>query len=326
VEYPLTNFAAEAAAEMAKMTNMDERLEAIYQRRGTNYYSETKSPQEAKEKIREEMRKELMTMAAGKQANAFATELFDKEPARPENLPALAAQKGLTAKVSAPFDREDGPKDIHVSADFARKAFTLSPTNEPFAGPLAGEDAVYVIGWEKKIPSEILPLEQIRDRVTADYKYDVARSMARQAGEAAYATLTNGLAQGKPFTNLCAELKLQPSALPPFSLSTRSMPEAEQHLSLTQLKQMAFATDPGKVSVFQPTSDGGALLFVKAKLPVDPAKLRAELPEFVNYVRQTRQNEAFNEWFRRQAERGLRDTPLAAPKPPPAMGSSSAKS
>src|SRR6266850_2615819 len=94
VEYVLTNFLADANVEMAKMTNIDERLEAVYQQRGTNYYREVKSPQEAKEKIREEMRKELMTMAAAKPANAFANEVFDKEPIRPENLATLAKEKG----------------------------------------------------------------------------------------------------------------------------------------------------------------------------------------------------------------------------------------
>jgi hypothetical protein len=36
-------------------------------------------------------------------------------------------------------------------------------------------------------------------------------------------------------------------------------------------------------------------------------------------VRQSRQNEAFNEWFRKEAEKGLRDTPLNKPQTPPAM-------
>jgi hypothetical protein len=31
-----------------------------------------------------------------------------------------------------------------------------------------------------------------------------------------------------------------------------------------------------------------------------------ELPGFVDYLRQTRQNEAFQAWFRKQADRGLR--------------------
>ena len=329
VEYVLTNFLAEANEEMAKMTNIDQRLEAVYQQRGTNYYREAKSPQEAKEKIREEMRKELMAMAANKKAGPFANELFDKEPVRAQNLAALAEEKGLTLKVTAPFDLEDGPKDIKVSGDFAKKAFGLSPTNEPYAGPLLGDEALYVIAFDKRIPSEIPPLDQIRERVTADYKNDQARSLARQAGQALYATLTNGMAQGKTFSNICAEAKFQATELPPFSLSTRAVPQAEEHISLNGrggLKEIAFSTQPGKLSNFQPTTEGGFILYVKSKLPLDQAKMNADLPSFVESVRQTRQSEAFNEWFRRQAERGLRDTPLGWPKTAPSLNSRRAKS
>jgi len=265
-----------------------------------------------------------MTRAAHKQANAFATELFDKKPTAPENLATLAKDKGLTVKTTAPFDRKDGPTEIKVNDNFAKAAFALTPTEEPFAAPIAGDDAVYVIGFNKRISSEIPPLEQIRDRVTADYKYDQARSMARQAGQALYLALTNGLTEGKSFSNICAEAKLQVTALPPFSLSTRTLPEVEDHISLNGaggrggLKELAFGTPPGKVSVFQPTSEGGVILFVKAKLPIDQTKMSGELPGFVDYVRQTRQNEAFQEWFRKQVERNMRDTPLFAPKPAPA--------
>ena len=76
------------------------------------------------------------------------------------------------------------------------------------------------------------------------------------------------------------------------------------------------------------TADGGIIVFVKAKLPMNEEKMKTDLPAFVAYVRQTRQNEAFNDWFRKEAERGLRDTPQAQqnpnqPKPP---GAGSAKS
>jgi hypothetical protein len=34
------------------------------------------------------------------------------------------------------------------------------------------------------------------------------------------------------------------------------------------------------------------------------------LPNFITSVRQSRQTEAFNDWFKKEAEKGLRDTPL----------------
>jgi hypothetical protein len=38
--------------------------------------------------------------------------------------------------------------------------------------------------------------------------------------------------------------------------------------------------------------------------------VQKELPDFLAMLRQTAQNEAFNDWFRRQAEVGLRNTPV----------------
>jgi len=67
------------------------------------------------------------------------------------------------------------------------------------------------------------------------------------------------------------------------------------------------------------TPNGGVIVHVKSKLPLDESKIAASMPAFLNAVRQNRQNEAFNDWFRREAEKGLRDTPLARQQVPPAM-------
>jgi hypothetical protein len=49
--------------------------------------------------------------------------------------------------------------------------------------------------------------------------------------------------------------------------------------------------------------------------------MSTSLPAFANYARQNRQSEAFNDWFRKEADKGLRDTPLARPPVSPSMGS-----
>ena len=63
---------------------------------------------------------------------------------------------------------------------------------------------------------------------------------------------------------------------------------------------------------------------MRERLPLELAKMTAELPAFMNSVRQARQNEAFNDWFRKEAEKGLRDTPIFQ-KPPPQMTGSPKK-
>jgi len=322
VKFDLTNFLAEANQELARMTNLDLQIDQAYQQGGTNFLREAnaKSLDEAKEKIREARRKEFQLQSARKKALEFATPLFDMEPMRSENLDKLAKEKGLVVRTTAPFDLRDGPTDLEVGPDFAQKAFART-TNDPFAGPILGEDGVYVIALNQKIPSHNPPLDQIRAQVVKDYQFSQALELARKAGRDFYQTLTNGLAQSNTLAAICTQAKLQLVELPPFSLSTRELPEVEHHLPLNQFKQIVFSTALGNASPFTMTTEGGVVVYVKAKLPLDVAKMNDSLPAFARAVRQNRQNEAFNEWFRREAEKGLRDTPLAKPQTPPALGS-----
>jgi hypothetical protein len=321
VKFDFTNYLADANQELARMTNLDQQIDEAYRLGGTNFLREAKAQtvEEAKVKVREGELKKVQAQTARRKATDFATPLFDMEPLRAENLERLAKEKGLTVKVSAPFDRDNGPKELEVGPDFAQKAFARSP-QDPFAGPIVGMTSVYVIAFGKKLPSEIPSLEQIRDQVVKDFRYSQALNLARKAGTDFYPTLTNGLAQGKTLSAICASAKLQLVAVPPFSLSTRELPEVEDHVTLNQFKQLTFGTPPGKVSSFQMTTEGGLIVYVKAKLPLDEAKMNASLPAFMNAVRQNRQNEAFNDWFRKEAEKGLRDTPLARQQPAPSMG------
>ncbi|MBI3853078.1 MAG: peptidyl-prolyl cis-trans isomerase [Verrucomicrobia bacterium] len=308
VKFAMTNFFVEADVEMAKLTNLNERLEYIYQKRGTNYYREAKSPEEAKEKIKVEMHNELALLGARKAAAVFATELSDLSPQRADNLDKLAAQKKLEVKVTAPFDIQDGPVEFLSPPNFTKAAFSLTE-QEPFANPIAGEDGVYVIAFQKKIPSEIQPLDKIREQVTADYRFVQAIQLARQAGTNFSTALTAGLAAGKTFAAVCEEAKVKPVTLPSFSLASRTLPGFEERINLSFLKEIAFKTPVGKTSGFVPTSEGGMVLHVMSQLPVDESRLKADLPNYLRSVRQSRQLEIFNDWFRKQMELGYLQIP-----------------
>ena len=57
------------------------------------------------------------------------------------------------------------------------------------------------------------------------------------------------------------------------------------------------------------------IVYVKARLPLDETKLKTDLPAFTAMLRQYRQNDAFNEWFRKNAEEGLRSTAFTQLQP-----------
>ena len=185
------------------------------------------------------------------------------------------------------------------------KASTLTDKQPVLFNAIPGKHAVYIIALKGKIPSELQALDKIKDKVTADYKTFMALDQVRKTGQAFQATLTNGLAAKKSFTDICAAEKVKIIDIPPISAGTRSLTNVDERVSLRLLQSLALDMEVGKASQFvsaQPPTEGGFIVYAKSRPAIDDAKLKAELPAFVNQMRVYRQNEAFQQWFRKQVE------------------------
>jgi len=335
VAFPATNFLKDADARLATITNLNEIVSEHYARGSraeTNSWTDTNgvplAEAAAKEKIKEEIRENEALIAARRAANEFGSELISQTNANDAaNLERLTTSRGLQVNVTAPFvvrafgswtngleefDNEPVPgarPDDNVPDllhDVLRqRAAGLSDERPILFSPILGRHGAYLIARKGKVPSESQPLDKIADKVTADYKNFAALDMARKAGLAFQTNLTNGLALKKSFTELCAAEKATVITLPPFSATTTSLTNIDPRISLSQLQNIADHLEVGSASSFlsaQPGSEGGYIFYLASRPPVDPAKLKEELPEFINRMRVMRQNEAFQQWFRKQAD------------------------
>jgi hypothetical protein len=310
VAFDVTNYFPQAKAELAK-TNFDDMVQMYYQKLGPDYFPDAKTPDAEKSKIRDMIIRQHALVAARVEANDFATAAI-QDPPHPENFTAIAKEKGLVARRTAPFGSQYGPDEFTAPGEFTKAAFALTP-DSPFAGPIAGPDAVYVMALVRQLPTEIPPLEEILNRVTQDYQIREATAIAQSAGTNFSRTLAVQEASGKSFVSICIGAGLEPQTLPPFSLETQKLPELGAHTAdLTQLKQAAFGTPSGRTSLFEQTDDGGFIVHVQSRLPVDPAAMKSDLPQFTESFRRERENEAFNAWLQTEANRELHNTPVFA--------------
>jgi peptidyl-prolyl cis-trans isomerase D len=202
VLFDITNYLAQSKAEWAK-TNFEAQVQSIYEQYGAQAFPDAKTPEAAKDRIRDSLFRNKALTAARAQANEFAGAVFALTNAGAGNLDVVARQKGLEVRTSTPFSAETGPQEISASADFAKTAFGLTP-DEPFANPIVTTNGVYVIALARQLPSEIPPFADIRARVSRDYQTQQGALLAREAGTNFMVKLTVGMATGKSFAANCS--------------------------------------------------------------------------------------------------------------------------
>jgi hypothetical protein len=304
VEFNLSNYLAQSKAEWAK-TNLEEYVNSEFAQYGTNAFPDAKTPDETKARIRDLLIQQRALADAKAQANDFATAVFSVNQA--DNLAKVAKQQGLTVHLTAPFASHQyyGSDEFVPSDAFTKAAFGLT-AEDPLAGPVAGTYAYYVIALAKQLPSEIPPLDQIRDRVTQDYRLMYATDLAQRAGTNFAPALAGQLAAGHSFTSVCIAAGLQPVALPQFSMSTEALPVLGNRAGLPQVKQALFTTPTGHASSFEGTEDGGFIVYVQSRTPADPKTVSAEMPQFTDGLRRQRESDAFNQWIQAEANRQFR--------------------
>lgn len=322
VEFARTNFNADADKRFAEATNLVGDLREIYYKVGPNSFKDTNgvvlAETNALEQIRKEQHERLTMMLANRQANEFANKLYDKQPMRAENLLELAASNNLAVQVSMPFTRDEGPTNLNVAPRFTQIAFSLNATNNPLSvQPVEGENGYYIVALKEAIPSQPEPYETITSKVTDDYKRYMAFNLAYGDATNFIAQATNGLAQGKTFEEAAQKAGLKMESLPPISQRTDSITNLDERVEIRRLKQVMFSLEPGKISGYIPNPpDGGYVAYVRARLPIDEAKVRAELPKFTAELRYQKQNEIFLQSIRKQEAQAKLPLPNRQKRPP----------
>lgn len=309
VAFPATNFTMLADEKLAGLTNLAQEIDQVYQQRGASFYTDAAgqpmTPDAAKAKIREEFRHEASMNEARRVAYEFASEL-EKIPLATngtnpaETLEKLAAAKALAPVVTEPFTQFSGPVGLQLPEQFVRAAFRLTPEEPIIPEPVSGENGVYVMAFKNRIASELDPLELVRARATEEYRRREAMRLTREAGTALAAAITNGLAAGKDFDTLVREAGFNVVDVPPFERSERVIPALPASVDPSALGNTAFNLAGGQASSYQPSRDGGFIVFAEKFVPASEEEVQRELPQYVQELRRRSAGEAFNEWFSKE--------------------------
>jgi len=305
VYFPYTNHTAEADKLLTANTNLTALMQAHYATNTFRYRDTNRTAltfDQAKPQIRAEFLDGVAARLGNQKAAEFANEVF-KQANQAESLLKLAAQKGFAVKVTAPFTEVDGPALTNAPANFAHTAFTLS-ADEALGQMLSGSDGVYLIAFKDRLKPVDPPFEQVKARVTEDYRKAQSTELTLQEGTRLVQAANDALGKGKSFKDACKELGHVALEVPPFSRNSKSIEIVESRGLMTEeFRDLVFTLAAGKVSTFRPVSGGGFIAHVSGFQPVPEPQVKLELAKFTESLRDNRANYAFREWLGREVER-----------------------
>jgi hypothetical protein len=305
VKFAATNYLAEAETQLNQSTNLQAMVDAIYLEKGTNSFTEngvTLTEEKAKEQIRsEELNKKGLDVAVDR-TKQFMQGFAKFGDLSSGALEQLATEMEIESKISSEFSRNQLPPGLGVPFTFTQQAYQLTE-EEPIGSPLETTDAIFVLALEEIIPDHPPTLDEVRVRVTGDFRREKQLEAAREEAKQVRENLKTAMDGGQTFTKACEELGQTIVEIPPFSLTTRSLEDLkDRRITVSWLQNLAFAMNPENISDVSETSDGAGVLYLKSFVEADTETMTTEMADFSKELSQTRQNETVSAWMQEQRE------------------------
>jgi hypothetical protein len=135
--------------------------------------------------------------------------------------------------------------------------------------------------------------------------------MAMNKGRKAAQDLRQSLKSGAPLNFSLEKAAVKEEAIPPFTLAEafEAAPndaKKDRPRDFVTIANASAQTQPGEVSDFVPSEDGGLIVYVEKREPPDAAKYQQERATFDERLLKYKRDAVFAEWLReRERDAGL---------------------
>ncbi len=243
-------------------------------------------------------------------ANDFNQGLLEKDA----QFEQVAAKFEAPVQVTGDFTKAAPDPALKANAQLAAAAFQVSG-QEPNSEAVQVADGFYVLHLAGIEPARPLTLEEAKPKITEAIKNERVHERVAAKGAEASHKIREALQSG---TDLQAALKQAGSPaekLAPFSLTEEPPKPTEGDKKPTPtptpadmmtIKGAVMNLEPGQVSEFMQTANGGLVAILEKRQPSDPAAYAAQKSTLDKNVLEGKRELAFFDWLReRRREAGV---------------------
>ena len=228
------------------------------------------------------------------------------------NFQQVAAKFQLPIQATGEFTATAPDPKLKSDPQLSAAAFQLT-AQEPNSDPIQTPDGFCILHLAGITEARPLTIDEAKPKITDAIKATREHEMVSAKGTRASQTLREGLKSGAPLSFTLEKAGgLKAEKVEPFILADdldQKKPEDKpknEPPDTMMIKNAAAQIQPGEVSDFFPTEEGGIIVLLEKREPPDPAKYQQGKAAFDERNLRGKRRIVFYEWLRdRQQEAGV---------------------
>jgi len=215
---------------------------------------------------------------------------------------AVAAKFQLTVQQTGEFTLAAPDPKLNVDPQLGGAAFKLSQ-QEPNSDPIQVADGFYILRLAAVVEARPINIEEAKPKIVEAIKNSRARELMSTKGAEVAHQLREAKKSGQPLDATIQKSGVKIEKVPAFSLLEETPPGGEKEAKtesaeLTAIKNAVAYMNPGDISDFFPSEEGGLIAILEKREASAAANNTEKKAAFENRLLNNKRQIVFYEWLR----------------------------
>jgi peptidyl-prolyl cis-trans isomerase D len=212
----------------------------------------------------------------------------------------VAAKFQLPVQTTGEFSAGSPDEKLKSNPKLNGIAFQLTK-QEPNSDVVEEGNDYYILHLVGVVEARPLTLEEAKPKIAETLKGQRERELLSNKGAKVAHDLREALKTGMPLARACEQAGVKPEKLEPFTIADDEalgdQAPKPQAPDLMSIKSAVSQIQPGEVTDFVPSPEGGMIAVLEKRDPPDPAKYQANKVKFDERYLRNKRGIVFYEWL-----------------------------
>jgi peptidyl-prolyl cis-trans isomerase D len=210
----------------------------------------------------------------------------------------VAANFQLPVEETGEFTASSPDAKLKGNAKLSAAAFQLT-SGQPDSDIIEEDNGYYVLHLVGITKARPLTLEEAKPKIIDTLKSARERQLVRAKGAKAVHDLREDLKSRKAFSVALEQANVKAEKLEPFTIADNAEAKkaGKETPDMMEIRGVTAQLEPGEVSDFLPSEDGGLIVYLEKREPPDQTKYAHKKAEFDARYLHNRREIVFSEWL-----------------------------